>query len=277
MDPCTTMANTICEGYLQLNGCALAVQNITDMVAQCAMNRLLCRLHSSGPRTAHVALEQHPAPYLNPLVHLYVITSFSVHVCSFYQHLSCSASWAWGLSWGHASSSNLVHWTHHPPALNPDPQGFDCDGCFSGCAVVLPAAEAAAAGLDCGASPAGNAQHSTADPAAAAAQACGDAMITGGVPVLLYTGVVLRPDRDPAVRPSSLAVSELCIERQLAAVADDAGGCIATRAACFWALLQVHSAQRFLMLAISAVFRATQMRMCPVVGWFLSLHNISHE
>jgi hypothetical protein len=41
--------------------------------------------------------------------------------------------------------------------------------------------------------------------------------------VLLYTGVVRRPDAPPGMRPSSLAVSELCYEQQLAAVAADPG------------------------------------------------------
>jgi hypothetical protein len=152
------------------------------------------------------------------------------YVCSFYQHLGNSASWSWGLSWGHASSSDLVHWTRHPPAINPTPHSFDSDGCFSGCAVVLPAAEAAAAGL-ISSNP--RASHA-ADPSAAAGHAAtptnvqaddGAADHEQGMPVLLYTGVVLRPDRDPSVGPSSLAVSELCMERQLAAVAADAGGC----------------------------------------------------
>jgi hypothetical protein len=44
-----------------------------------------------------------------------------------------------------------------------------------------------------------------------------------GVPVLLYTGVVRRPDAPIGLRPSSLAVSELCYEQQLAAVAADPG------------------------------------------------------
>ncbi len=39
------------------------------------------------------------------------------------------------LHWGHAVSTDLVHWEHLPIALEPTPGGPDEDGCFSGCAV----------------------------------------------------------------------------------------------------------------------------------------------
>lgn len=44
---------------------------------------------------------------------------------SFYQHVPGSATWQWGLCWGHAVSSDLVHWTHLPPALAPTPGSLD--------------------------------------------------------------------------------------------------------------------------------------------------------
>lgn len=40
------------------------------------------------------------------------------------------------IHWGHAVSSDLVHWQHLPIALEPTPYGPDADGCWSGCAVV---------------------------------------------------------------------------------------------------------------------------------------------
>ena len=40
------------------------------------------------------------------------------------------------IHWGHAASSDLVHWTDLPVALAPTPGGPDADGCWSGCAVV---------------------------------------------------------------------------------------------------------------------------------------------
>ena len=36
------------------------------------------------------------------------------------------------ICWGHASSSDLIHWAHHPIALQPSIPGVDGDSCFSG-------------------------------------------------------------------------------------------------------------------------------------------------
>ena len=44
----------------------------------------------------------------------------------------------WGdMHWGHAISTDMVHWQHEPIALAPTPGGPDSAGCFSGSAVVF--------------------------------------------------------------------------------------------------------------------------------------------
>lgn len=40
------------------------------------------------------------------------------------------------MCWGHATSTDLLTWEHHPLALAPDPDGPDSFGCWSGCVLV---------------------------------------------------------------------------------------------------------------------------------------------
>lgn len=54
---------------------------------------------------------------------------------AFYQHYPYSAEWG-TMHWGHATSPDMVHWTHHKPALAPTAGSADKDGCFSGSAVI---------------------------------------------------------------------------------------------------------------------------------------------
>eukprot|EP00879_Flechtneria_rotunda_P002010 GHRR01002187.1.p1 GENE.GHRR01002187.1~~GHRR01002187.1.p1 ORF type:complete len:1707 (+),score=729.58 GHRR01002187.1:259-5379(+) len=78
-----------------------------------------------------------------------------VHLpCRFFQNVTDSTKWTWGLGWGHATSTDLLHWKPQPVALLPDPGWYDADGCFSGCATVD----------------------------------------TDGIPAILYTGVKKKPD-----------------------------------------------------------------------------------
>lgn len=52
----------------------------------------------------------------------------------FYQYNPHAAYWG-AMHWGHATSTDLVHWHDAPLALAPD-MPYDRDGVFSGCAVV---------------------------------------------------------------------------------------------------------------------------------------------
>ena len=54
----------------------------------------------------------------------------------FYQYYPYEAIWG-PMHWGHAVSTDLLHWEFMPAALAPD-QIYDMDGCFSGSAVELP-------------------------------------------------------------------------------------------------------------------------------------------
>lgn len=88
----------------------------------------------------------------------------TTHVCCrFYQHIINGCEWDFGIVWGHAVTTDLVHWEHLPPALMPTPGGLDADGCFSGCCIID----------------------------------------TDGTPTILYTGVRLRsnPDCGPLPPP----------------------------------------------------------------------------
>ncbi len=52
----------------------------------------------------------------------------------FYQHNVAGPLWS-DIHWGHATSTDLVHWRDHAIALAPTPDSPDADGCWSGCAV----------------------------------------------------------------------------------------------------------------------------------------------
>ena len=54
----------------------------------------------------------------------------------FYQLNPNAAVWG-DMHWGHAVSTDMVHWHHQPIALAPTAGGPDSEGCFSGSAVVM--------------------------------------------------------------------------------------------------------------------------------------------
>lgn len=54
----------------------------------------------------------------------------------FYQYNPAGLEWG-PPHWGHVSSSDLVRWREHPPALSPEPGGPTEDGCWSGCARIV--------------------------------------------------------------------------------------------------------------------------------------------
>ncbi len=54
----------------------------------------------------------------------------------FYQYYPYKSIWG-PMHWGHAVSTDLLHWRYLPAALAPD-RDYDSYGCFSGSAAELP-------------------------------------------------------------------------------------------------------------------------------------------
>ena len=72
----------------------------------------------------------------------------------FFQNVTDSIEWKFGITWGHVTSKDLVYWQHLPTALEPgrlsqdkegysklsqDKEGYskwDADGCFTGCGTI---------------------------------------------------------------------------------------------------------------------------------------------
>ena len=53
----------------------------------------------------------------------------------FHQYNPLGPTWG-NMHWAHATSADMIHWQHEPLALAPTPGGPDCDGVFSGSAVL---------------------------------------------------------------------------------------------------------------------------------------------
>jgi beta-fructofuranosidase len=54
----------------------------------------------------------------------------------FFQYNPSGATWG-NMSWNHAVSPDMIHWTHLPLAMTPTPGGPDAFGCFSGTAIQV--------------------------------------------------------------------------------------------------------------------------------------------
>lgn len=54
----------------------------------------------------------------------------------FFQYNPLGATWG-NMSWNHAVSADMLHWTHLPIALRPTPAGPDSYGCFTGSAIQV--------------------------------------------------------------------------------------------------------------------------------------------
>ena len=107
---------------------SMAMQDSID-TAQRALEEGILRLNQQYRPGYHLAP---PAGWMNDPNGL-VYFRGEYHV--FYQHHPFDPNWG-PMYWGHAKSRDLVRWEHLPIALAPG-DTFDCDGCFSGSAVVI--------------------------------------------------------------------------------------------------------------------------------------------
>ncbi|KAJ0076066.1 hypothetical protein Patl1_33496 [Pistacia atlantica] len=60
----------------------------------------------------------------------------------FYQYNPQAAVWDISIVWAHSTSTDLINWTPHDPAIYPS-QPSDINGCWSGSATILPGGEPA--------------------------------------------------------------------------------------------------------------------------------------
>lgn len=163
MDLCCTKANIICKQATTRQSNTWAVN--LGLILHCVCSSLAMRTYAADGGSCHLSTPRTQssvptgclrlpscADYLRLDPSRVIIHLLPCCQCRFYQHVSSSTTWNWGLAWGHAVSPDLVRWRHLPLALQPTPGMADADGCFSGCATIN--------------------EH--------------------GIPTLLYTGVVRR-------------------------------------------------------------------------------------
>ncbi|WP_275679846.1 glycoside hydrolase family 32 protein [Escherichia coli] len=96
-------------------------------LAQSALEKLCARRGNARYQIFHLAP---PAGWMNdPNGLIY----FNGRYHAFFQHHPASA-YQGPMHWGHATSTDMLHWQHEPVALAPGDK-YDRDGCFSGSAV----------------------------------------------------------------------------------------------------------------------------------------------
>ncbi len=110
------------------------------MTADSKIERMEARIREAGDLAAAFAGDPHrpawhftpPAAWMND-INGALFWQGRYHI--FYQYNPDGAYWHL-IQWGHASSTDLVHWVHHPVALKPDADGPDRKGCYSGGALI---------------------------------------------------------------------------------------------------------------------------------------------
>ena len=118
----------------------MTADNKTENRVDSPIERMEARIREAGDLAAAFARDPHrpayhftpPAAWMND-INGALFWKGRYHI--FYQYNPHGAYWHL-IQWGHASSTDLVHWVHHPVVLTPDADGPDRKGCFSGGALV---------------------------------------------------------------------------------------------------------------------------------------------
>ncbi len=116
------------RSFLQLTTSAL-LASLFSRAAE--IDPLLCRQLATDPlRPQYHLLPSHN--WMNdPNGPIY----FQGRYHMFHQYNPQGAIWG-NMNWAHATSPDMIHWTHEPIAISPTPGGPDQDGVFSGSAVL---------------------------------------------------------------------------------------------------------------------------------------------
>lgn len=111
--------------------------------AMTVMSMLPCRLEARADNELEAKLAADP---MRPQFHLLPAKNwmndpngpiyFNGHYHMFFQYNPQDAVWG-NMSWNHAISPDMIHWTHLPLALTPTSRGADAAGCFSGSAIAV--------------------------------------------------------------------------------------------------------------------------------------------
>lgn len=117
------------RSFLQLSTSAILGSVFARAAAE--TDSLLCRQLSTDP----LRPQYHLLPSHNWMNDPNGPIFFQGRYHMFHQYNPQGAIWG-NMNWAHATSPDMIHWTHEPIAIAPTPGGPDQDGVFSGSAVL---------------------------------------------------------------------------------------------------------------------------------------------
>ena len=119
------------RSFLRLSSAAVFSSLYPRLASGAAADSALCRKLASDP----LRPQYHFLPAHNWMNDPNGPIFYRGRYHMFYQYNPQAAVWG-NMNWAHATSPDMIHWTHQPIALSPTPGGPDQDGVFSGSAVL---------------------------------------------------------------------------------------------------------------------------------------------